>query len=314
MNRRIIHTGQAIADIVMYVDTLPQRGGDVFAGSHRIAPGGGCNMMAAAARDGAEVVYVGGFGTGVFADGVKKCLAAEGVVVRSPRNDSHDAGFSVALVEPDGERTFVSATGAEVSVTPEHYRAAGIRDGDIVYATGYTLHHPASRAALLAWLPELSRQTPIVFDTSPMIARIPTLVLETIGPRVQIWTMNEHEATLLLQRIASTEQAPTERAEVVLRLRDLVAASVLMRVGPAGCWVADAEAGGAYLVDGFPSRALDTNGAGDAHTGVLCAALSRGEPLHQAVRRANAAAALAVTRRGPATSPTSAEIDAFLGR
>ncbi|MGO1562884.1 MAG: PfkB family carbohydrate kinase, partial [Actinomycetaceae bacterium] len=68
------------------------------------------------------------------------------------------------------------------------------------------------------------------------------------------------------------------------------------------------------LVPGIEVEAVDTNGAGDAHTGVLCADLAAGRPLMEAVRRANVAAGIAVTRRGPATSPTAAEIDARLAQ
>jgi ribokinase len=42
----------------------------------------------------------------------------------------------------------------------------------------------------------------------------------------------------------------------------------------------------------------DTIGAGDTFTGALAAALARGEPLAGAMRWANAAAALSVTRHG----------------
>lgn len=56
--------------------------------------------------------------------------------------------------------------------------------------------------------------------------------------------------------------------------------------------------------------AVDTNGAGDSHCGVLCTALAAGCNVLAAVRRANVAAGLAVSRRGPATSPTTAQIDA----
>jgi len=65
-------------------------------------------------------------------------------------------------------------------------------------------------------------------------------------------------------------------------------------------------------VPGFAVEAVDTNGAGDTHTGVFLAALASGAGPAEAVRRANAAAALSVTRRGPATGPTAAELDAFL--
>jgi ribokinase len=63
---------------------------------------------------------------------------------------------------------------------------------------------------------------------------------------------------------------------------------------------------------GIPVAAFDTTGAGDAHCGVLAAELLRGTDLTAAAARANAAAAIAVTRPGPATAPTRAEVDALV--
>ena len=62
----------------------------------------------------------------------------------------------------------------------------------------------------------------------------------------------------------------------------------------------------------FPVTAVDTNGAGDCHTGVICAELCRGADLVRAVSLANAAAAIAVTRHGPATCPTRGEAEALI--
>ena len=58
--------------------------------------------------------------------------------------------------------------------------------------------------------------------------------------------------------------------------------------------------------------AVDTTGAGDAHSGVFLAGLAAALSPGAAARRANAAAALVVTRPGPAVSPSRAELDAFL--
>jgi sugar/nucleoside kinase (ribokinase family) len=66
------------------------------------------------------------------------------------------------------------------------------------------------------------------------------------------------------------------------------------------------------LVPGFDVAAIDTNGAGDAHVGAFLAALAGGAPPLVAARRANASAALAVSRRGPSASPDASEVDAFL--
>jgi sugar/nucleoside kinase (ribokinase family) len=59
--------------------------------------------------------------------------------------------------------------------------------------------------------------------------------------------------------------------------------------------------------------AVDSTGAGDAHSGVFLAGLAAGLTAGDAARRANAAAALTVTRSGAAVSPTRAELDQFGG-
>jgi sugar/nucleoside kinase (ribokinase family) len=85
---------------------------------------------------------------------------------------------------------------------------------------------------------------------------------------------------------------------------------VLVRTGPDGCLLADR--GDVVHVPGFEVGAVDTNGAGDTHTGTFAAALARGVDPPEAARIANAAAALSVTRRGPATAPSEDELTRFL--
>ena len=55
--------------------------------------------------------------------------------------------------------------------------------------------------------------------------------------------------------------------------------------------------------------AVDTNGAGDAHAGVLGAALLEGIPRDRALVLANCAGALSTTRPGPATCPDRLAIE-----
>ena len=94
-------------------------------------------------------------------------------------------------------------------------------------------------------------------------------------------------------------------------LVDLRRGNVLVRMGMAGCLVARA-AEEVVQVPGVPVTIVDTTGAGDAHLGAFIAALAAGYDVQSAIRRANVVAALTVTRRGPATSPTAEETDRFL--
>jgi sugar/nucleoside kinase (ribokinase family) len=66
------------------------------------------------------------------------------------------------------------------------------------------------------------------------------------------------------------------------------------------------------IVPGFVVESVDTNGAGDCHVGAFAARLALGRPPLEAALWANAAAAMSVTKHGPATGPTLLELEAFL--
>jgi ribokinase len=89
--------------------------------------------------------------------------------------------------------------------------------------------------------------------------------------------------------------------------------TVIITLGARGAFVAGEGHGG--LVPGFKVRAVDTTAAGDMFNGALAVALAEGRGLADAVRFANAAAALSVTRRGAQPSaPSRTQILALLGR
>ncbi|HLR83768.1 MAG TPA: PfkB family carbohydrate kinase, partial [Nocardioidaceae bacterium] len=224
-----------------------------------------------------------------------------------------DTGFCVALVDADAERTFVSTLGAEGVADPDVLRKVDATDSDVVYASGYSLYHETTSAPLLRWMSELPAGATVVFDASPLIGDVRTEVLAEMVPLVSIWTLNEREALVLSDRLVGGTADGLSARAVAVRLRDALEATVLVRTGSQGCWVAAVD-DDPVLVPADDVVAVDTNGAGDAHTGYLCAELSRGVALTDAVRRGNAAAAIAITRRGPATAPTNAEIDRLLPR
>ena len=82
--RRVIHTGQALVDVVVEVPALPRRGQNVMASSSTRYAGGAVNVLVAAARFGASCVHAGAHGTGPNGDLVRASLAAEDVMVSAP--------------------------------------------------------------------------------------------------------------------------------------------------------------------------------------------------------------------------------------
>src|SRR5208283_4271591 len=92
------------------------------------------------------------------------------------------------------------------------------------------------------------------------------------------------------------------------KLRARGVETVILTLGARGAFVATASI--RQLVPGFPVEAVDTTAAGDVFNGALAVALGEGKPLLEAVRFANAAAAISVTRLGAQPSaPTRNEIE-----
>jgi sugar/nucleoside kinase (ribokinase family) len=306
---RLVCTGTAIVDLVLTVDRLPEPGGDVLASSSRITAGGACNVVIAARRAGLDVVFAGQLGTGPMGDVVRAALAAAGVAVVQSGLPDADSGWCVVLVDATAERTLVTAAGAETRLTRTDLDRVPVSGDDLVHVSGYALAHPVSAAALPGWLHDLPATARVLTDPSPLVGGLDPAVLGPTLRRTNVLTANAREAAVLSGRSGAAEAS----AALVARVRP--DGLVVVRDGAAGCWLAGPWVGdGPVWVPGFPVRAVDTTGAGDAHTGVLAHGLATGLTPEQAARRANAAAAVAVTRPGPATSPTATELDAFLGR
>ncbi len=303
MSPRVIHTAQALVDEVVEVPSLPRRGGNVMAGAHALYAGGAVNILIAAARSGAAAVHAGAHGVGPNADLVRAALTAEGVALSSPPVPDLDTGICFVMIEPTAERTFVTTQGAERRITPESLQTADPRPGDLVCISGYSLVG-RTRDPLLAWLDGLPNGVVVVLDPGATFADLDRPLQSRVLDRTAVWTSNAEEA------LGLTGIAPIERSVVAVAERLRPDAVAIVRDGPVGCVVR--EGGTTAYVKGYPQTPVDTNGAGDTHTGVLVAERARGASWVDAARRANAAGAIKVTRKGPATAPTAAEIDEFL--
>ncbi|MBD3782599.1 MAG: sugar kinase [Micrococcales bacterium] len=302
---RVIHTAQALVDVVVEVPGLPRRGGNVMATSSRRYAGGAVTILLAAARSGAEAVHAGAIGTGPNGDLVRAALAVDGVAVSAPAVADLDTGICVVLVEPTAERTFVTTQGAEREISVASLDASEPVAGDFVCVSGYSLVG-RTRDPLLEWLGGLPPGVHVVLDPGATFAELAPRVRDAVLARTGVWTGNAEES----EHLAGV-RGMAESAEVVAGLLP-GGAVVVVRDGPRGCLVR--EDGATVVLPGHPQRPVDTNGAGDTHTGVLLAGRAAGLTWAYAAARANAAGALKVTRRGPDTAPTAAEIDAFLAR
>lgn len=307
---RVIHTGQALVDVVVEVPDLPVRGQNVMAASATDYAGGAVTVLVAAARFGAVCVHAGAHGTGPHGDLVRAALGSEGIAVSAPAVPDLDTGICVVMVEPSAERTFVTTLGAEREISVESLATSAPRGGDLVCVTGFSLALDRTRDPLLAWLPTLDPDVVVVLDPGAAFAELPTEVRAAMLDVTDVWSSNAEEAEGLLHAVG--RPVPEDLAGLTTAVAPLLRgdAVAIVRDGPEGCAVhVDGET---TDVPGFPQKPLDTNGAGDTHTGALLAEVAAGTPWVEGCRRANAAAAIKVTRRGPESAPTAAEVDEFL--
>jgi sugar/nucleoside kinase (ribokinase family) len=301
MPARLLYTGQVVVDLVMALDALPRSGGDVLASSAAFETGGGFNVMAAARRNGLQTVYLGRHGNGRFGDLARQAMTAEGIEVATAASSDQDTGLSVALIEPSAERSFISYVGAEGGLSAQDLQSVVVQPDDFVFVSGYSLLHKNKVSTLLNWLGELPQGAGVVFDPGPLVNSPDGAEMQAVLPLITLWTSNCEEAL----RFTGCEAIADALAKLAQWLDD--DALIVVRDGPQGCWIR--QGSDEQHVRGFPVTAIDTNGAGDAHAGVLLAGLASGLSAQQAALRANAAAAIAVTRWGPATAPLAAEVD-----
>ena len=301
---RLILVDSVVVDVVLNVEALPERGSDTYVDTSASFAGGGFNVMAAASRLGLPAVYAGVVGLGPFATIAQDAMRDENIVVAIPPVAGVDTGFVVAMVEPDGERTFLTSNGAESTLTGSQLSGVDIGNEDIVYFSGYALLHPSNANSILARIERLPPEVVLLFDPSPLVASIDPGFLDKVLERVDWLSCNAHEAEVM-----TDASEPINAAKLLLER--LGRGGVIVRCGPEGCVVAT-SATTAQMVKGFPVDAVDSNGAGDTHVGAFAALLSQGHGSVEAAKWANAAAALSVTRRGPATGPMMHEVVTFI--
>ena len=309
MMGRVIHTGQVVIDLTLRIEAIPEPGGDVFADESAMVVGGGFNVLAAARRLSVETLYAGPLGEGPFAEAARRALEEIGVDHVGPVA-AGDQGYCVAMTDARAERTFISTCGAETRGPVDAFDHLEVSGDDVVYLSGYSLADEASRTALERLAGRLTKARAgctALFDVSPMVGSVPMSSLERLSALGPVWSLNEREAGLLADRLELRVEAG-DHAGVCEALSGRLG-TVLVRAGEQGSWFSD---GGAALhTPSIPVTPVDTNGAGDAHSGVLAAALARGVDLPTALRWANVAGALTTTCFGPATCPSEADIRAL---
>jgi len=301
----ILVVGSSNTDMTIKMDRIPRPGESITGGQFSTAAGGkGANQAVAAARAGGRVTFVGRVGNDVFGEERVAGLAGDGInvdhVVRDPDSPS---GVALIFVGKNGENCIGIAAGANEKLTSDDVLNAK-REFEGASALIMQLETPLETLQTAA---ELAAQAGARVILNPAPAReLPDVLLKYVS----ILTPNETEAELLTGiKVDSASEAQEAAGNLIARGVE----TVIITLGARGAFIANAA--GSQLVSGFKAEAVDTTAAGDTFNGALAVALAEGQALEQAVRFANAAAAISVTRAGAQPSaPRREEIESFLAK
>jgi ribokinase len=304
----IVVVGSLNMDFVVTVEHLPAPGQTVLGRDFQMIPGGkGANQACAAARLGANSVIVrmvGRVGHDVFADHLKASLSAAGVDVSAVHATRAQAtGVALISVETSGQNSIVVASGANHSLVASETEAMR----SVFRGARFVLFQLESPLDTVAAALKLARAegARTILDPAPAMP-LPAELLAN----VDILTPNETEASLLLGlppgRVSTSNAAALARS-----LRERGPKAVVLKLGDQGCFYCDGET--ELFSAAFPVVARDTTAAGDTFNAALAVALAEDRGVAEALRFANASAAISVTRMGAQASvPARGEVDALL--
>lgn len=300
MTAKIVVVGSFNADLVTYLQRLPNPG-ETLSGSRFVTgPGGkGSNQAVAAARLGAQVTFIGRVGKDTLSEMAFNLWKPDNIDTRYVvRDDSNATGVAVIFVEESGENVIVVTLGANLALSRtdiDHAKQA-IAQADVLM-TQLEVNHDTAAYAL-----KVARDNNVctILNPAPAVQLAPevTALANYITP-------NETEL-LILSGKSSIEEAAAS-------LLQSDAQTLVMTIGEKGArWFNKSSSG---IIPSYKVDAVDTVGAGDAFNAGLAVAIAEGKALTDAIAFANAVAALCVTRHGAAASmPDRSEVDDFLAK
>ena len=303
----IVVVGSLNMDFVVGVDRLPTPGETVLGRNFQMLPGGkGANQACTAARLAAgsvQVRMVGRVGYDTFGDHLKASLSAAGVDVSAVHaTRSHATGVALIPVDSSGQNSIVVAPGANHALVTSETEAV-LRGARLAL---FQLESPLDTvmAALKIARDEGART---ILDPAPA-QPLPAELLAN----VDILTPNESEASFLLH-LPPQRIAPSDAPELARSLRQRGPAAVVLKLGDQGCFYSDGQT--EIRSPAFAVTARDATAAGDVFNAGLAVALAEDRPIAEALRFANAAAAISVARLGAQASiPIRSEVDEFLSK
>jgi ribokinase len=290
-------------DLVAKAPRIPVTGETLTGTDFFMVPGGkGANQAVAAAKLGAEVIFVAKLGKDVFASESLENFKSVNINTQHIEQlDGVPSGTAVIAIDDKGQNMIIVVPGANGKLAPADVDKAqsDIASAAVVVAQLEVPIETVEQAAKIA----NQNNIPFILDPAPAKP-----LSDELLSRVDILTPNETEAETLTGIKVTDEKSASKAADALLAKG---VKTVIVTLGEKGLLLATQDS--KEMISNYKVNPVDSTAAGDAFTGALAYGLARGNSIKDAAVYANAVAAVSVTRYGAQPSmPTTKEVDAFI--
>lgn len=287
--KKIVILGSCNTDMVIRTEHLPVPGETILGGEFMMNPGGkGANQAVAAARLGGDIAFITKVGNDLFGkqsvEGYEKENIDTKYIFSDPNNPS---GVALIMVDSKAENCIAVASGANGTLLKKEVDESRevIENAEILLMQLEVPYETVAYAAEMA----NKAGVKVILNPAPAI-KLP----DDIYPNLHMITPNTTEAEIL-SGVKVTDWDSAKKAADVIAAKG--ANIVIITLGSLGALI---KKDGEYIEVPIEVKvkAVDTTAAGDTFCGALVVAMSEGMELHEAVRFANRAAGLSVTKPG----------------
>lgn len=300
--QKIYVIGSSNTDMVVKSEKLPVAGETILGGTFLMNAGGkGANQAVAAAKLGADVIFVSKVGDDIFGKQSIEGFQKEGINTDFVFTDTENpSGVALILVDAKGENSIAVASGANGNLQIAEVEKAieQISANDMVLLQ-LEIPIPTVEFAIKKCSENGAK---VILNPAPA-----QKLDEAVFQYLDIITPNETEAELLTG-IKVTDLETAKQAAEILHQKGV--RNIIITLGSRGAYLYNSTTN--CLIETPKVQAIDTTAAGDVFNGALAVALSEGNNLEQAIDFACKAAAISVTRMGAqASAPLRSEVVSY---
>ena len=297
--KKICIIGSIGYDLTTYMYHFPKAGETIVGKKFIQNPGGkGDNQVIAAARVGGDVTFIGAVGDDNYGELLKKNLEANNVKTHLKIVPNISSQIATILIDETGENRIVIVPGANNFVDKKQ-----IDDNfDIIKECDIILMQLEIPMETVEYVVDKFYELNKILILNPAPG---AELSDNIIKKCTYLTPNENEIGLITKMPYDTIDNIKLAAKSLI---DKGAQNVLVTLGEKGAYLKNKNED--IIIPTIKVKAIDTTGAGDCFNGVFAMYLALGKSAIEAIKYANVASSISVTRSGAVPSlPYKEEVD-----